>query len=522
MDKTNGEFVGLSSNGRIAKNTLLLYLRMLIVMCVGLFTSRVVLSTLGIDDYGIYNVVGGLVALFGFLNESMASGTSRFLTYSLAKNDGKETNRVFCTSMLIHALVAVVLIVLSETVGLWFLYEKLVFPPERLTAALWVYQCTVFSVCVMVLCVPYNSLIIAHERMSVFAAISVGEALLRLLIVYMLWLGDVDKLVLYGILSATVQLLLSSCQVIYCHRHFKLRLRLLWDRPLFMSMTRFSFWSLNGSFALLCCTQGLNILLNMFFGPAVNAARGVAVAVQSKMMSFCYNFQMAVNPSITKSYASGEKERMHHLVAASSKFSFFLLLLVSIPVLLNLSQLLEIWLGTVPDFTREFVVIMIFSSMVRLQAAPLITAAYATGNIRKFQLWGGTTLLLVLPVTYLLLRYAHISAVWTMAAYLIGDTMAHVFRICIILPMIGMRITDYIRTVLRPIFLATAFAVLPLVTIRQLFFQEISLRSLILSVLLSLVITCLSCFFVGCGRRERKAIMRHAANFMGRRRRSTP
>lgn len=489
-----------------------LYFRMLLTLCVGLFTSRVILQTLGIVDYGINNVVGGIVTLFGFINGSMQAGTQRFLTFALGKGDEREANRVFCMSMLIHALVALAVLVLAETVGLCFLCEKLVIPPERFTAALWVYQGSILSTMILIVTIPYNALIVAEEEMSAFAYISVVEVLLRLGIVYMLWIGNTDKLILYSIFTIIVQMLISVCYVLYCHRRFVVaRYRFLWDRQLFLSMTGFSFWSLNGSLALICCTQGLNILLNLFFGPAVNAARGVAVTVQSKVVLFCDNFQVAFKPQITKSYANGELERMHRLVIVGSKFSYFLLLIFSLPVIFFISPLLHLWLGIVPEYTEEFVIIMIFTAMIRILATPLFTSIQATGEIKRFQLWEGTTLLFVLPVTYILLKYVGISPVWTMAVYLLGEIVAQGIRIYIILPMIHMRISSYIRSVLCPIFLTTVSAILLPIIAKLIYFSNGSAISLITLILISFINACASSFLVGCKKEEKKRIVKYVA-----------
>ena len=322
----------------------------------------------------------------------------------------------------------------------------------------------------------------------------------------MLWIGNIDKLILYSILGVVVQLMLSGCYVLYCRHHFiAARYRFLWDKQLFLNMTKFSFWTLNGNLAIVGCTQGLNILLNLFFGPAVNAARGVAVTVQSKVMLFCNNFQAAFKPQITKSYANGDLERMHRLVIASCKFSYFLLLVISLPVMLNISIILRFWLDIVPEYTEEFVIIMILVTMIGTLASPLLTSVHATGNIKRFQLWEGTTLLFVLPVAYLLLKYVGISPVWTMAVYLLGEIVAQVIRVCIILPMIEMKVTDYLQQVICPIVLVTIFAALPPVIIKMLYHPNAnSIPSFIMILLLDAISACIASFFVGCKKEERQ------------------
>lgn len=288
------------NNKRIAKNTLLLYFRMLFTMAVSLYTSRVVLNTLGVEDFGIYNVVGGVVAMFGFLNSAMSSSTQRYITFELGKNDFEQLKKVFNTSVSIHAFISVVILILAETIGLWFLYNKMTIPIERMDAALWVYQGAIASTIVLIMSVPYNATIIAHEKMSAFAYISVLEVVLKLLIVYLLLIGDFDKLKLYAVLMFSIQLIIRLIYGRYCKKHFS-ETKFQWtkDWKLFKEMLGFAGWNLWGNCAGIAFTQGVNILLNMFFGPAVNAARGIAVQVQNAVNQFSFNFQTALNPHTT-------------------------------------------------------------------------------------------------------------------------------------------------------------------------------------------------------------------------------
>lgn len=313
-----------SNNKRIAKNTLLLYARMLFTMAVSLFTSRVILNTLGVEDFGIYNVVGGVVAMFGFINSSMTSATQRYITFALGIGDEKRLQTVFSTTLQIHTLIAVLIVLLGETIGLWFLYNKMQIPIERMEAAFWVLQCSIVAAVVMIISVPYNADIIAHEKMSAFAYISVLEVVLKLVIVYILIVFTVDKLILYSFLLLDVQLFIRFCYSYYCNKHFKeTKYHHIWDKSLFKEMTRFAGWSMFGNLSAVLFTQGLNMLLNVFFGPIVNAARAVAVQVQSAILQFVGNFQMALNPQITKTYAQNEMLEMHKLMFRSARFSFF-------------------------------------------------------------------------------------------------------------------------------------------------------------------------------------------------------
>lgn len=314
------------NNKRIAKNTLLLYVRMLFMMVVSLYTSRIVLNTLGVEDYGIYNVVGGIVTMFVFISNSMSSATQRYITFALGKGDKERLSTVFSTTLQIHTLIASVVVLLGETVGLWFLYDKMQIPAERMDAAFWVLQCSIVSTFVMIVSVPYNADIVAHEKMSAFAYISILEVLLKLAIVYLLVVFSFDKLILYAILVLAIQILIRFCYSIYCNRHFEeTKYRRVWDKSLFKEMTGFAGWSMFGNMAGVLFGQGLNMLLNVFFGPVVNAARAVAMQVQGAIQQFVGNFQTALNPQITKTYSNGKMNEMHNLMFRSARFSFYLL-----------------------------------------------------------------------------------------------------------------------------------------------------------------------------------------------------
>lgn len=440
-----------SNNKRIAKNTLLLYARMLFMMAVSLYTSRVILNTLGVEDFGLYNVVGGFVTMFSFINGAMSSATQRYLNFELGRNNNVRLQKVFSTSVNIHAAISVIILLLAETVGLWFVYTQLTIPVARIEATLWVYQCAIASTCFLVMSVPYNAAIIAHEKMGAFAYISVAEVVLKLLIVYMLLIGDFDKLKLYAILMLTVQVCIMLIYRFYSIRHFsETHYRWMWDGALFKEMTGFAGWSLFGNLAAVAFTQGVNVLLNIFFGPAVNAARGVAVQVQNAIMSFCRNFQMALNPQIVKLYASDELDSMHRLIYRSTKFSFFLLLLLSLPVIIEADYILKLWLKTVPDNTVAFVRIVLCISLIDAIGNPLITAAQANGHIRKYQAIVGGILLGIVPVSYVVLKVGA-SPVSVFIVHFIMVVLAHASRVWMIRPMIRMSIREYVVKAILPL-----------------------------------------------------------------------
>lgn len=433
-----------SSNKRIAKNTLLLYFRMGITMIVSLFTSRVVLNTLGVEDYGVYNVVGGVVAMFGFINAAMSSATSRYITFALGKGDEGELHKVFCTSVNIHIGIALTILLLAETIGLWYMNTKMVIPPGRESAAMWVYQLSVVATMMMIVSVPYNSCIIAHERMSAFAYMSILDVTLKLLVVYLLVVSPMDKLVFYSTLMLAVYFIDWFIYIRYCISKFgEARYRFIWDYKLTKEMTSFAGWSMFGNLSAVAFTTGLNLLLNLFFGPVVNAARAVAVQVQNAIQQFVGNFQMALNPQITKTYAQGEMTVMHQLMFRSARFSFFLLFFLSLPVLFETEYILTIWLKTVPDNTVIFTRIIICTSLIYTLANPLIVANQATGKVRKYQAVCGSILLTILPISYILLRNGF-PAYSVFVVHFCVEAIAQIARMIMLRPLIGIGIMDYV------------------------------------------------------------------------------
>lgn len=448
------------NNKRIAKNTLLLYIRMLFMMAISLYTSRVVLNTLGVEDYGIYNVVGGVVAMFGFINSSMSSATQRYITFALGKGDFKNLQKVFSTALQIHVLISVLIIILGETIGLWFMYEKMQIPTDRMDAAFWVLQCSIVSTVIMILSVPYNADIIAHEKMSAFAYISIIEAILKLAIVYMLLISPFDKLIFYAFLILIVQLLIRFCYSLYCNKHFKeSKYRRTWDKHLFKEITSFAGWNMFGNLSAVLFGQGLNMLLNVFFGPVVNAARAIAVQVQGAIQQFVGNFQMALNPQITKTYAKREMAEMHKLMFRSARFSFYLLFFLSLPVLLETNFILTIWLKKVPENTVVFLRIIICTSLIYSLANPLIIANQATGKIKKYQAVCGSILLMILPVSYICLKLG-LPAYSVFIVHFVMESITQIARMIMLRPLIGIRLRDYFIKIYAKVIMVIALSVI--------------------------------------------------------------
>lgn len=434
---------------------------MLLSMGVTLFTSRVILNSLGIEDFGIFNVVGGIVVMLGFLNNAMTASTQRFLTFEIGRNNLQQLKKVFSMSITIHAIIGLIVLVLAETIGLWFLNSYLRIPHERMMAANWVYQFSIFSFIVTVLSVPYNASIIANERMNIYAFVGIFEVTLKLVIVYLLVLTSHDKLIVYSFLLFVVSVILRIIEGTYCKRNFveAKHIKFIWDKDLFRNLGNFASWNLLGVAAGACYLQGVNILLNIFFGPAINAARGIAFQVQSAMNNFVANFQMAVNPSITKSYAKEEYETSYKLVFGASKFSFYLLLMLSMPVLIETQLVLQFWLKIVPAYTVIFTRLVLIDILVGSISGSLQNLAQATGDIKKYQIIVSGLLLLNLPTSYLFLKFGF-SPQFTMFVSIFYSCVALLMRLNILKRIANFPIQDFVLSVLTRVFLVAGVALL--------------------------------------------------------------
>ncbi len=450
----------MSKNKKIVKNTLLLYSRMLLTMGVSLYTSRIVLNTLGVEDFGIYNVVGGVVIMFSFMSSAMSSATQRFLAIELGKKDDEQLKKVFSMSINIHAIIALIILVFAETLGLWFLNAKLVIPIDRMEAANWVYQASILAFMLTVMGVPYNAIIIANERMNIYAYVSIVDVILRLLIVFALVWIDYDKLKLYAIFVFCITITIWMLYKIYCKQNFpETRYRFFWDKSLYKTMMHYAGWNLFGNLAYVTMTQGVNILLNLFFGPVVNSARGIAYQVNAAVGGFVGNFQMAMNPQIFKSYAAEDRKYMHQLIFQGSKYSFFLLFFIALPLLIETETILKWWLKIVPEYTVLFCRLVLINTLIDCISGPLMTAAQATGRIKKYQAVVGGLLLLILPISYLLLKNEFPPEI-TLYVSISISIIALFTRLFIISPLVQLSILTFIRIVLARVFLVAMVSVI--------------------------------------------------------------
>lgn len=473
-------------------------------MLVSLYTSRVILNTLGVEDYGIYNVVGGVVTMFAFFNSAMSSATQRFLSFEIGKGDFVQLRKTFNATQIIHIGIAVLIFILAETVGLWFVKTYLVIPSERLEAAIWVYHFSVLSFMVSIIQVPYNATIIAHERMNVYAYVSIIEVLLKLLIVFMLTWITYDKLILYGILHFGVMFLIAAIYRIYTRRNFEeTKFEVVRDKKLYKTLISYSGWNLFGNIAGVAQGQGINIILNIFFGPVVNAARGIATQVQSAVNSFVSNFQMAVKPQIIKSYAANEKDYMISLIIQSSKYSFYLLFILSLPIILEVDQILKIWLITVPEYASIFTVLVLVIILINSISGPLMTAVQAAGKIAIYQAVIGTLLFLTLPISYVFLKLGYPPEV-TLYITIVIEVIALIFRFFFLKRLMNFPIFRFIKEVL-----LKNFAIVIISTIFPLIIRNTmceSIQRLVLTVLISIIWNGLVIYYIGLSKVQKSFI----------------
>ena len=495
------------ANKRIAKNTMLLYIRMGVMMIISFFTARITLNALGVTDYGINNVVGGLVSMFSLISSSLSSSVSRFMTFGLGKGDKKELNKIFSTSVNIHIVLAIIVVIAIETIGVWFLNNKMVIPAERLTAAHWVLQSSTLMFAVGLLSVPYNAAIIAHEKMGVYAYFTLFDAFSRLAIIFAIKYYGGDKLILLAIISIIPTLIKQFYYWYYSKKHFKeCTYHAVWDKRVFKEMFGFAGWNFIGCTAGLAKDQGVNVAINMFTNPAINAARGIAMQINGIIGQFIGNFMVAINPQIVKEYAAGNLKRMHTLIFKSTRFSYFLFLFLSVPILLEVETILYIWLGQVPEHTVLFTRLVIILSLAEIISNALITAQNATGKIRNYQLVVGGILLMNFPISYILLKIGYIPEITVIVAIIISQVCL-MARLSFLRHSVKLDITSFLKNVYcNVIMVSIAAAILPYICH---LFIEGRLARLFTVGIVSIVTSGLSIYFIGCDKEERALAKRY-------------
>lgn len=493
------------NNKRIAKNSIFLSIRMLFVLVIGLYSSRIILQVLGVEDYGVYNVVCGFVSIFSFLNSSMSTGIQRFFNYELGKSGIKGANRVYNMAMLIQLILIVIVLIFSETLGLWYLYNKMVIPEERFFAAFWIYQLSILNFIFIILEVPYKAAILAHEKINFFAFVSIVDVVLKLAIIYLVPLVNGDNLIVYGILFTSVGLLNLLASYIYSKRNFsEIYFCRYLDSTMFKSMLGFSGWNVLGTFSIMMREQGVNLVLNLFFGPIVNAARAIAVQVNSGLLHVVRNITIPVRPQVIQSYASGNIKRTLSLTYSISKLSFLFLYLVAMPVLIEIDYILYFWLGDgFPEHTSGFVVAIVVSSFFHNFYMILSDVAHATGNIRKYQIYSSIMIVLSVPLAYIVLKL-DASPEFAMWMTVVSMIAAFFMALKVLRSMAIISIKDYFKEVIAPVLLVVITTIFfPFIPYM---FYSSGFNRFLLTILFSSVPIMVSIYFFGLNVTERDLI----------------
>ena len=495
------------NNKRIAKNTLMLYLRHIFIIAIALYTSRVVLNALGIQDYGIYNVVAGVVVMANMLNSAMSVATTRYITFELGKGEKnfERLHTTYCISFTTYIIIAIIFLLFAETVGLWFINTHLVVPTERMVAVNWIYQFACLSLIVNLFTNPFNALIIAHERMDAYAIIGIFEAIIQLVIAFLIYVSPIDKLISYGFLLLLQSLLVCTAYSRFCSRHFD-EAHFEWynDKALLKKLFVYSGWNLFGSIANMLKGQGLNILLNIFFNPSVNAARAIAYQINAAVYRFSSNFFTAVRPQITKYYAEGKNEQMIVLVLRSSKFSFFLLLLLSLPILIEAPYIIRLWLGQLPENVVVFVRFIIAISAIEAIQHPVTTVVHATGNVACFQFWTGLLIIMIIPLSYISLKMGY-PPVSVFVISLIINFIALIVRVLLVNRVVKFPIIYYLKYVVCINFAVAVIAcIVPCVVY---YYIPETFITVILVCFITIISTLVTIYLIGLNNKEKDFVV---------------
>ena len=497
--------MSVEANKRVVKNTIFLYIRTFVSMLISLYTSRKILEALGVSDFGIYNVVGGVITMLTFLNGSMSVATQRFLTVELGRKDKGNYNRIFNMAVLIHLCLAALVLIAAETIGLWFVNTYLNIPAGRMSAANWVYQASVLSTILGILQTPYHASIVSHEHMHIYAYVGLGESFGKLFLVFLLIVYPYDRLIFWGFIMFFFQFLIAIIYRVYCIRQFpECKLRLKWDSSIFSSILKFTGWNMFGTVAWLLKDQGVNILMNIFGGPVANAARGVSGQISGAVQGLTSGFQSAVNPQITKRYAANDSEATCRLLCESSKISYFLLFILVLPVMMEADFILKLWLVEVPPMASLFTRIILIEALLSALGNPMITSLMATGDIKWYQIVVGSSLLFIVPIAYIFLKVGFpIETALIVSALFIflGD----VLRVVFCKKQIGLSLRLYVLKVVLPITIVTILSVI-LPGIIHYNLSEGWTR-LILSTVVSCLIVVILIYTIGLTATERKFII---------------
>lgn len=494
------------NNKRIAKNSLFMSIRMVIVLLISLYTTRIILKVLGVEDYGIYNVVCGFVSLFAMLNTSMSNGIQRFYNFEYGKNGEEGANRVYCLSFYIQIIIAAIVVALVESIGLWYLHSKMVIPADRMFAAEWIFHFSVLSFVFVILQAPYNAAIMAHERLDYFAFLGILDAILKLGIVFIIPYLAVDQLIIYGLLTTSISILNFTLSYLYCKRKFnEIHLKRIFDKHMFRSMLGFSGWNLFGSFSGMMQEQGINLVINFFFGPIVNAARGVANQINAGIESFVVNITVPVRPQIVQSYAKGDSDRMMRLMFSISKLSCCFLLMMAIPVSLEINYVLQFWLGdNIPSYAAPFSIIILYSSLISNLNSATSNVVHATGKMKHYQFWGTMIKILCVPLSFVILKF-HPNPNWALIIMMICRLLGHIVGLFIVRRLVELSLREYCVKVILP--LVIVFALSFLISYIPHAFLEDGMIRLISVTLVSLTSVIITLYFVALDKGEKQLIL---------------
>ena len=491
----------------------MLYVRTAITMFISLFTSRVFLRILGVDDYGINSAVGGVISMFSVVSGALSGAISRFITFELGRGDADKLNRIFSTSVNIQILIGAVFLLLGETVGVWFLNTHMNIPEGRMVAANWVLQCAIFSFFISLTQTPYSACIVGHERMSVFAVFSIVGSLLKLGIVYLLLLSPFDKLISFSVLALLVGLLMRFLQRVYCVRHFdETRYHFVFDKSLLKEMFGFTGWSFLTNTVWVFSTHGVNILINIFFGVSFNAARGLANTIEGAIKKFCNDFTTSMNPQITKSYAAGELREMNHLICRGTRFSYFLIFAISLPIMYEAEFVLWLWLGRVPDYAALFFRLSTISTLVTIIGQTGLKGVLATGRIKWYTIVLSSVGVLVMPITWIAYKLGA-SVEVSYYVFIVIYGLLDIIRLWFMKHLWGFPIKEFFKETIIPICRVSILSTI-LPTVAYVMLNDGRTKS-ILVIFLSIVSVSFVTFFFGMQRRERTVIIEKANHVLG-------
>lgn len=500
------------NNQQIAKNTILLYGRTLFVMIVSLYTSRVILEVLGVENYGVYQVVGGMVSMFAVISNALSIAISRFITYEIGVGNKERLKRVFSTSIVIQIIISIIVLILAEIIGLWFMNSQMQIPEGRMTAAYWVLHCSLITFVINLLSVPYNACIIAHEHMTAFAYVSIIDVVLKLAICFLIKVSPIDQLISYAILMAILALVVRIIYTVYCHRHFEeTKVKITFDKGIFKEMFGFAGWSFFTNTMSIFNNQGVNMLINVFFGVTFNAARGIANQVESAVAQFVNNFTTAVNPQITKSYAAGEYNGMHLLVCRGAKFSYYLMLMMALPLISEADKILHLWLVEVPSHAVILVQLSLVLGLLDSIGYSGFTACMATGRLKKYALVISSIAILEFPLSWVAFKMGGAIEI-SYYIYIVVKAVVLVSRMFLLRDMVGLPVIMYVKNVFLPIVLTTIVAAIPSVLV-VLLIPESFVR-LIVSLIVGVGVTGIASLYVGMTTNERTVILDKALVYL--------